>query len=149
LEVSKKGLPLIWEYGGGSSYTGCSRVVAGKVGERLKPIYIKRSDSCSNGEYALFIAFKGMVVIKSYHYNRDFTHEILRVKKIEKILCNQVHTVESSPCFVCEDRGWNYEATLKLEAKLSRGKWSAEVPEYLGPALTAGIKKALCYYSST
>ena len=146
LEITKRGLPAIWENGGGSTHTGFSQVIAGSMGERLSPIYIKRSGSLSNGEHALFIVKEGTVVIESSHHREDFIGKILRVKKIEKTPCSCIHTVDTAPCCVCEDRGWNFEATVELVAEFSQGEWTIEVPENLLPALRAGTEKALCYH---
>ena len=146
LEVTKRGLPAIWECGGGSSNTGSSQVVAGRNGERLSPIYIRRSGSLSCSDHALFIAEEGMVIVRSRQHRGDFTGRVLRVKKIEKVPCSRIHTVDVVPCYMCEDRGWNFEATVELVAEFSQGEWSTEVPENLLPALNAGAEKALCYH---
>ena len=146
LEATKRGLPAIWECGGGATNTGNSQVVAGENGERLKPIYIKRSGSLSNGEHALFIVKEGVVIIESDHHRKDFTGKILRIKEIMKVPCDRIHTAETDPCYICEGRGWNFEATVELVAEFSQGEWSIEVPENLLPALNAGAEKALCYH---
>ena len=146
LEITKRGLPAIWENGGGSTHTGFSQVIAGENGERLSPIYVRRSGSLSCSNHALFVIKEGMVIIESNHHREDFTGKILRVKKIEKVPCSRIHTADTAPCYICEDRGWNFEATVELVAEFSQGEWSIEVPENLLPALNAGAEKALCYH---
>ena len=109
LEVTKRGLPAIWECGGGSTNTGNSQVVAGENGERLSPIYIRRSGSLSNSDHAFFVAKEGMVIVESTQHRGDFTGKILRVKKIEKVPCDRIHTAETD-CFF----GFTYQkATVK------------------------------------
>ena len=42
LERTKKGLPALWEGGGGSSNTGDATLIAGPKGEKNTPLYIRR-----------------------------------------------------------------------------------------------------------
>ena len=146
LEITKRGLPAIWENGGGSTHTGFSQVIAGENGERLSPIYVRRSGSLSCNNHALFIAREWMVIVESDHHREDFIGKILRVKKIEKVPCGRIHTAETDPCYICGGRGWNFEATVELVTEFSQGEWTIEVPENLLPALNAGAEKALCYH---
>jgi len=83
LDVTKKGLPAIWESGGGSTNTGSAQIVAGPNGEKLTPIYVRRAGSLSNSEHALFRAEEGMMVIGASHHRRDFTIRVWRVTRLE------------------------------------------------------------------
>lgn len=49
LTITKKGLPALWESGGGATNTGSATIIAGPNGEKLVPIYVRRSGHLSCG----------------------------------------------------------------------------------------------------
>lgn len=99
---TKKGLPALWEEGGGMSNTGDAQIIADPNGEAKVPIYIRRSGALANSHHALFVVHVGDIVIQSRHHRKEFTHEIFRISTI------------------CEE-----EAELELIATYSCGQWDA------------------------
>jgi hypothetical protein len=99
---TKKGLPALWESGGGYSNTGEAQLITGPKGEKEKPIYIRRRGSLACEDHALFVVKVGDLVIQSFHHRKDFEHKIYQIIAIR------------------ED-----EADLKLLAEYSEGQWDA------------------------
>ena len=63
VERTAKGLPALWECGGGYTSTGYAQVIAGENGEMLTPGYIPRGGPLANGNHALFVVGEGTVVV--------------------------------------------------------------------------------------
>ena len=102
LERTKKGLPALWESGGGYSNTGEATLIAGPNGEKKAPLYIRRRGPLACAHHALFVVREGDTVIESSHHRGDFHHQIYRIVAI---------------------RG--DEAEVELIAEFSRGEWDA------------------------
>ena len=65
IERSKRGIPCMWECGGGYSNTGESQIIAGKNGEAKQPIYIRRRGELACCEHALIPISVGDYVISA------------------------------------------------------------------------------------
>lgn len=123
IERSKKGLPCLWESGGGMSNTGKAIVIAGKFGEALKPIYIRKSGSLSCGHHALIPIYKGCLVIKTSHHRGDFETSVYRISSISKD-----------------------SAELTLLNEFSNGEWDKEPDSKYMRAIEACEDKAHTYH---
>lgn len=86
-EVTKRGIPAIWEEGGGRSNTGHATIVAGPGGLKKRPVYIKRAGHLACGRHALFTVKPGDLLIRASHHRLDFEVEIYRIKAIEEEPC--------------------------------------------------------------
>ena len=76
-ERTKKGYPALWEQGGGATNTGEAQIVAGRRGEKLKPIFIRTKGHRACGQHALFIVQPGYhVVVVGYWNKRDPPYSI-------------------------------------------------------------------------
>lgn len=171
LETTKKGLPAIWEKGGGATNTGYAQIVAGPNGEKLSPIYLRRAGSLSNSDHALFLCQEGMMVIETSHHRGDFEIRIWRVTRIEDAPCSHrghIRSVSYYPtCPECgvsttpqgddgdgkpfsaihPEEGMSGKlAILELVNDQSRGEWNEEVAAPLQVAIDAAIDKATCYH---
>ena len=102
LERTRKGLPALWEGGGGYSNTGDATLIAGPSGEKKAPLYIRRRGPLACAHHALFVVRKGDIVIESSHHRGDFRHQVYRIVAI---------------------RG--DEAEIELIAEFSCGQWDA------------------------
>lgn len=122
IERTKRGLPAIWEQGGGFSNTGSAQVVAGPGGQPLKPVYIRRRGPLACGQHALLVIRPGCYIVQADHHRRDFDIEVLRVVEIGE------------------------EATCEQVASFSRGEWSQDPPPELEAAIRAAKEKATCYH---
>ncbi len=123
IERTKKGLPALWEWGGGYTNTGEAQVVAGPHGEALKPLYVRRKGHLANDNHALFIVRPGCYVVRAKHHRGDFTVDVLKIEDIN-----------------------GEEATLAHQGKFDRGEWDVEPPEFLQGAIDAVCEKARCYH---
>lgn len=100
IERTKKGLPALWEGGGGYSNTGEATIIAGPNGEKKTPLYVRRRGPLACAHHALFVVREGDIVIESSHHRGDFSHQVYRIVAI---------------------RG--DEAEVELVAEFSRGEW--------------------------
>lgn len=114
---TKKGLPALWEWGGGYSNTGKAQLITGPNGEKKKPIYIRRRGCLACAEHALFVVEVGDLVIQSFHHREDFVHKIYQITAIRD-----------------ED-----EADLKQLAEYSEGQWD---PGDLGQKLELDLARS-------
>jgi len=125
LTLTKKGLPALWEEGGGATNTGSATIIAGLNGERLTPVYVRRSGSLSCGQHALFIVRTGCRVIMASHWRQDFTIKVYRITSID---------LE------------NKTAQLEQLHEFSRGEWDKDPSPDLEDAIEAAKDKATCYH---
>ena len=102
IERTKKGLPALWESGGGYSNTGKATLIAGPNGEKKVPLYIRQRGPLACAHHALFVVREGDIVIESSHHRGDFSHQVYRIVTI---------------------RG--DEAEIELIAEYSDGQWDA------------------------
>ena len=129
IERSKRGIPCMWECGGGYSNTGESRIIAGKNGEAKQPIYIRRRGQLACCRHALIPVDVGDYIISADHHRRDFEAQICRVEEIQ---------AETAVCSII--------------GEYSRGEWvfstepRPEVVDHLIPAVDAAWEKATCYH---
>jgi hypothetical protein len=127
LERTKKGLPAVWEQGGGASRTGWSVIVTGQQGQSLEPVYVKRRGELSCGQHALFIVKPGYHIIIADQHRGDYEITIERITEIKE---------EENEFF----------AETDLVCTFSRGEWDKEPEEFLKPAVVAAMAKADCYH---
>lgn len=123
IERTKKGLPAMWEYGGGKTNTGSAQIIANADGTPKKPVYIRRSGTLANSDHALFIISPGNIIIQAYHHRYDFRIVVLWILDIK-----------------------DDEAVCKVIHEFDMGEWDVEPPEYLLPAIEAAKEKATCYH---
>lgn len=128
LDSTKSGLPAIWEAGGGYSNSGHATIVAGRNGEALKPIYVRRRGHLAGGEHALFVAKPGFHNVEARHHRRDFWITVWRIEGIRRT----------------DDGG--HEADLTLVAEFDQGEWIPSPQDYLNAAIEAARQKATCYH---
>lgn len=130
IERTKRGLPAVWEAGGGYTNTGWARVVADKNGAPKSPIYIRKRGELACSDHALIIIQPGDYVIEADHHRGDFNIEVLRVERIPM-----------DP----EDPGYR-EATVETVATFDEGEWLPEPPHSLKNAIEAVKAKATDYH---
>ena len=65
IERTKKGLPALWERGGGYSNTGEATIIAGPNGKKKVPLYIRQRGTLACAHHALFVVHEGDIVIES------------------------------------------------------------------------------------
>lgn len=122
IERTKRGIPCMWESGGGYTNTGVATIIAGKNGEPKKAIYIRRRGQLANSHHALIPVTVGDYVLKADHHRGDFNIFIYKIKKIlkEEILTEKI-------------------------GEFSNNEWD-HLPKFLEDAVETAIKKATCYH---
>jgi hypothetical protein len=126
---SKKGLPVMWQRGGGATNTGRCTIICGSNFEPLKALYIRRSGSLSNSEHSLHIISEGYHIIVCTHHRRDFAIGVYEIKTI---------SADS--------------AEAKMICEFSEGQWDSVGEELFAHntnfrnAIEAAMKKAVCYH---
>ena len=123
IEVSKRGIPCVWESGGGYSNTGHSTIVCDGTGRAKKAIYLPRCYAC--GQHALIPIRLNDHIIKSSRHGDDYEIEIYVVSEIDV----EVKTV-----------------TINLINKYDMGEWDSPLSENLQEAVNAAKRKARCYH---
>lgn len=115
IEISKKGIPCLWESGGGWSNTGYATVIAGKHGEAKKAIYVRTHGNLACDDHALIPVKVGDYVINAGHEHGNNTIEIFQITGInldEKIA--EAVSVEKIPTHLqdavdaCVDKSYDY-----------------------------------------
>jgi len=136
VELSKSGLPVMWESGGGCSNTGSSVVIAGENGQKLKPLFIQRRGHLSNDRHALFVIEVGHFIVEiSISRGSTKSAKISRVIEINENV---------------EYYGINYKKiTLETVNTWSQGEWSVPLEEKFLEVGTAGFNKACDYHCRT
>lgn len=119
-----KGLPALWESGGGYTNTGGATIITGPAGEPLRPYYIKRRGHLACGNHALVPLRPGFFVVKAGHHRGDFWIGVYRVVDIT------------------DDK-----ATLEAVAEFDEGAWDREPPAFLLGAIEAAKGKAKTYHA--
>jgi len=123
IEVTKKGYPALWEWGGGSSNTGKAEIITGREFERLKPVYIRQKGHLANTAHALFIVDKGYHIIRAWHHREDFEITIYKILDFD---------IE------------NKKATVRVINKFDNGEWDDEIN--VPSAVEVVKKKATDYH---
>lgn len=131
LTISKRGLPCIWESGGGATNTGDAVIVADPLGQPLAPIYIRRSGALSNSVHALIPVVEGCLVVEASHHRGDFVIKISRLTGLRV----------SDP-----DGDGEYWPSYPV-AEFSNGEWDdPDIAHAYGSAIGAAKSKATCYH---
>ena len=123
VERTKRGLPALWERGGGYSNTGEATIIASSNGEPMRPVYIRGRGHLTWGNHALFVVREGMVVVEANHHRLDFEITVSRIVGID-----------------------GDEARTEVIARFSEGEWEPELPSQFDAAVKAAKAKAVCYH---
>lgn len=130
ISYSKKGIPCVWEQGGGFTNTGSAVIVADSVGRPKRPLYIRRRGSLACDYHALIPITTGDVVVTADHHRKDFTIEVVRIIEIPS---KKDET----------DKG---EANAEIISRYDAGEWVPELPIEFFDAVQAAKNKAVCYH---
>lgn len=135
VERSRRGLPVMWEQGGGLSKTGDSQIIAGPHGEALRPLYIKTGGHLACCPHALFVVSKGMFAVTACHHRGDFEITVSRL----------------TGKFAAPDEYGRGEAEAEVVASYKRAEWDGPLAEeaasgFLRDAVGAATEKARCYH---
>ena len=120
---TKKGLPALWESGGGMSNTGYSRIIADCNSNPKKAIYIRNRGELSCGEHALIPVTENDYIIESNHHRGDFNIKIYKIISI-------------------------YDDYLEADVvnTFSEGEWYKDLENKFENAIDSAKRKALHYH---
>lgn len=126
IELSKKGLPTMWESGGGLTNTGKAFIVSDSKGQPKKPVFIKSSGSLSCAEHALFIIDKNDIVVECKRNRDDFDILLMYISDVNI-------AQRTAECTVLSH--W------------SNGEWSDDsIIEEYEDVISAAEEKSRCYH---
>jgi hypothetical protein len=122
LTLSKRGIPCLWEKGGGCCNTGEATLIAAPDGAPKRAIYVRRSGALANEEHALIPVSVGDLVVEAEHHREDFTIKISQITSIHE-------HAELSPLHVFD-----------------MGEWDTEPLPQFASLIEAAQDKATCYH---
>jgi len=86
IEISKSGIPCMWEKGGGMSSIGHATIIADSVGGPKRPIFVRKKGELSCGEHALIPVVTGDYVVFAGHQRCDTVVKIHRIADVSIVL---------------------------------------------------------------
>jgi len=126
---TKKGLPALWEEGGGMSNTGHARIICDSEGQRKKPIYVRTGGHLAIGEHALFIVQEDDVVVDVQRHHDDYDITVKQIRKIKT------------------DAEGRLVAEMEVLAHFDQGEWDHEdIAEKYKDAIASAKEKSRCYH---
>jgi hypothetical protein len=129
LEKTKKGLPALWEEGGGMSNTGNARVICDSEGYRKKPVYIRTGGHLALSNHALFVLREGDIVVDVQRHHDDFDISVKQIRKIKT------------------DAEGRLVAEAETLAHFDQGEWDNEdIASKYQDAITSAREKSRCYH---
>lgn len=82
LELSRSGIPCLWESGGGMTNTGEAVIIAGPSGEKKKPIHIRKRGHLACGEHALIPVEAGDYIITTYRHRAEYQNDVYKIANV-------------------------------------------------------------------
>jgi len=124
LHFSRRGIPCVWEEGGGWSNTGSATIIAARDGGKKTALYIRRRGQLAGKEHALVPVSLDDVIIQARHHRGDFEILIYRIDAFFRG-CARCYPI----------------------AEFSAGEWdNTAVAEKFQAAVKAARDKAQCYH---
>ena len=121
IELSKRGIPCVWEKGGAYSNTGNCQLVCDMNGKAKKAIYIRTRGSLACEEHALIPIRVNDHVVEVGQWRHDFDVKIYRIISIDNE--NKVAELEQINHF--SENEWDCELDEKFNAVVEAGKEKA------------------------
>jgi len=127
-EVSKKGIPCLWEKGGSYTNTGEVQLIADMFGQRKKALFIRRGGQLSCQEHALIPVRVGDVVAQATHHRGEFDMCLYQIQSIDLD---------------------NKTLNLELVNAYGRGQWDTDLLAQYTNLIEATMAKAKDYHCKT
>lgn len=133
IETTKRGIPALWESGGGLTSGGSATVIAKRDGSKPRAVYMPRGGHLACGNHALIPVHEGYYIVHA-----GVSHGTRSSATIERIVSVSVKDVD----------GEKWEATAETETinSFSRGEWDKPLDEKFAPAVGAAFQKAGTYH---
>ena len=123
IELSKRGIPCVWEQGGAYTSKGSATLVCDKYGNPKKPLYIKTKGSLACGEHALIPIRIGDYIIECVQHRKDFDIEINKIKGISEDV-----------------------AILEIVNSFSENQWDVDLKDKFENVIKAAKDKSTSYH---
>ncbi len=133
IDTTKRGIPAIWESGGGLTSGGSSTIIAGREGEKRRPVYVPRGGHLSGGNHALIAVHEGFFIVRA-GVSRG-TRSSATISRIVSVSVKDIDGVK-----------WDATATVELVNSFSRGEWDSPLDPKFVPAVEAAFAKAGEYH---
>ena len=128
IELSKRGLPCLWEEGGAGSNTGSCTIIGDMNCRPKKPIYVATRGHLSNGDHALIPVRTNDIIVKCSQWRYDYTINIYKIVS-----------------FNLEEK----EATLEPINSFDKGEWDFDLPKKYIDIVETAKNKATSYHCRT
>ena len=133
ISVTKRGLPAVWECGGGMTSGGSATIIAQSDGGKPHAIYIRRGGDLSCGQHALVPVHEDYIIV-TVRLKRD-VRESATIEKILSVVVREIGQEE-----------WEATADVEIINTFSLGEWEKDLPQGLVPAVEAAFSKAGDYH---
>lgn len=133
LDTTKRGLPAIWETGGGLTSGGSATIIAKADGSKPRAVYVRRGGHLACGDHALIAVHQGYYLVRA-GVNRGTRSSAV----IERIVKTSVTDVN----------GETFKATAEVEVvnTFSQGEWDRPLDAKLEAAVEVAFRKASIYH---
>jgi hypothetical protein len=133
IDATKRGIPAIWETGGGLTSGGSATIIAKADGTKPRAVYVRTRGHLSRGPHALVCVHEGFYLVHA-GVGRG-VRQSARIERIVKTSVKDIH-------------GEKFEATAEVEVvnTFSRGEWDKPLEAKFEAAVEAAFGKALTYH---
>ncbi len=133
IDATKRGIPAIWETGGGLTSGGSATLIAKPDGSKPRAVYVRTRGSLSGGPHALICVHEGFYLVHA-GVGRG-VRQSARIERIVKTSVKDIH-------------GEKFEATAEVEVvnTFSRGEWDKPLEAKFEAAVEAAFRKASIYH---
>lgn len=133
IEATKRGLPAVWETGGGLTSGGSATIIAKPDGSKPRAVFVRTRGHLAGGPHALVCVHKGYYLVHA-----GVGRGVRQSATIERIVSTSVKDID----------GEKWEATAEVEVvnTFSRGEWDSPLDEKLEAAVEAAFRKASSYH---
>lgn len=129
LTKTRRGLPALWEQGGGMTNTGKAQIIANPDGSPKKPNYIKGSGHRANLCHALFVVREGDIIINVYRNRINYEIQVKRIVKIYNKTSPLIYASYwlSRDCYEKYCGEWDESDPMKIVNYYTKSTFSKEV----------------------
>jgi hypothetical protein len=133
IDATKRGLPAIWETGGGLTSGGSATIIAKADGTKPRAVFVRTRGHLSGGPHALVCVHEGFYLVHA-GVGRG-VRQSARIERIVKTSIKDVH-------------GEKFEATAEVEVvnTFSQGEWDKPLDTKFEAAVEAAFSKASAYH---
>ena len=133
VDATKRGLPAIWESGGGMTSGGSATIIAKRDGSKPRAVYVRRGGHLACGQHALVAVHEGFYVVHA-----GVSRGARSSATIERIVSVSVKDIDGEK--------WEAKAEVEEVNAFSRGEWDHPFDEKFAAAVEAAFRKASIYH---